>query len=116
MKPWLLRLHRWSGLLIAAVVLVVGSTGAVTAYQAEFDRWLNPDLLHVEPQRNPGGGMALPMHGFALDALVRAAEVTGVMSSAAVRSLLMRCLAAASWPRCTRCTIRSRPPAPVCGS
>src|SRR5512139_955846 len=74
MKFWLLRLHRWSGLLIAAVVLVVGSTGAVTAYQAEIDRWLNPDLLHVEPPRNPGASVAVPLQ--ALDALVRAAEAT----------------------------------------
>lgn len=74
MKPWLLRLHRWSGLLIAAVVLVVGSTGAVTAYQAEIDRWLNPDLLRVEKPSSPGVGVARPMQGVALDALVRTAE------------------------------------------
>ena len=74
MKLWLLRLHRWSGLLIAAVVLVVGSTGAATAYQAEIDRWLNPDLLQVAPPRGPSTGPALPMHRSDLDALVRAAE------------------------------------------
>jgi uncharacterized iron-regulated membrane protein len=74
MKFWLLRLHRWSGLLIAAVVLVVGSTGAVTAYQAEIDRWLNPDLLRVEPPRIPAAGIAVPPQDGALDALVMAAE------------------------------------------
>jgi uncharacterized iron-regulated membrane protein len=45
----LLRLHRWSGLAIALVVLCVGFTGALTTYQQEIDAWLNPDLLQVEP-------------------------------------------------------------------
>ena len=66
MKRWLLRLHRWSGLLIGGVVLVVGVTGALTAYQSEIDGWLNSDLLRVEPRLGPE---ALP-----LDAVVAAAE------------------------------------------
>jgi len=45
----LLRLHRWSGLAIALVVLCVGCTGALTTWQQEIDTWLNPDLLRVEP-------------------------------------------------------------------
>ena len=45
----MLRLHRWSGLAIALVVLCVGFTGALTTYQQEIDAWLNPDLLQVEP-------------------------------------------------------------------
>ena len=45
----MLRLHRWSGLAIALVVLCVGFTGALTTYQQEIDTWLNPDLLRVEP-------------------------------------------------------------------
>lgn len=64
MKRWLLRLHRWSGLSIAAVVLVVGATGAVTTYQSEIDGWLNRDLLRVEP---------LPGQDLSLDVLVTAA-------------------------------------------
>jgi uncharacterized iron-regulated membrane protein len=68
MKRWWLRLHRWSGLLIAAVVLVIGGTGAVIAYQAEVDGWLNADLLRVEPA---AGARPIP-----LDPLVAAAEST----------------------------------------
>lgn len=49
----LLRLHRWSGLAIALVVLCVGCTGALTTYQREIDGWLNPDLLRVEPASRP---------------------------------------------------------------
>jgi uncharacterized iron-regulated membrane protein len=67
MRHWLRRLHRWAGLLIAAVVVVVGSTGALTAYQGEIDRWLNPDLLRVLAP-------AAEQRGIPLDALVQAAE------------------------------------------
>jgi uncharacterized iron-regulated membrane protein len=52
-KPLLLRLHRWSGLAIAVVVLCVGLTGALTTWQQEIDAWLNPDLLQVEPAAGP---------------------------------------------------------------
>ncbi len=44
----MLRLHRWSGLAIALVVVCVGLTGALTTYQQEIDAWLNPDLLRVD--------------------------------------------------------------------
>lgn len=79
MKHWLLRLHRWSGLLIATVVLIVGSTGAVTAYQAEVDRWLNPDLLRVDPPRGADADDSAPAPAASLlrtplDVLVQAAE------------------------------------------
>jgi uncharacterized iron-regulated membrane protein len=61
--------HRWSGLLIALVVVIVGVTGALTTYQDEIDRALNRDLFRVK--RLPG-----PMRS--LDEAVRAAEATGV--------------------------------------
>jgi uncharacterized iron-regulated membrane protein len=66
--PLLLPLHRWSGLLIALVVVVVGLTGAITTYQDELDRSLNDDLFRV--QRLPG-----PVRP--LDELVQAAERSG---------------------------------------
>jgi uncharacterized iron-regulated membrane protein len=79
MKRWLLRLHRWSGLLIAAAVLIVGSTGALTAYQAEIDRWLNPDLLRIAPPRGTDAAGRAPTsetsrNQISFDALLQAAE------------------------------------------
>ncbi len=72
MKRWLLRLHRWSGLLIAAIVVIVGGTGALTTYQHEVDSWLNRDLLWiVDPGLREQAQTALP-----LDRVVAAAEAT----------------------------------------
>lgn len=70
MKRWLLRLHRWSGLLIAALVVIVGSTGALTTYQHEIDGWLNRDLLRVVDP----GPRGQPRRALALDQVVAAAE------------------------------------------
>jgi uncharacterized iron-regulated membrane protein len=72
MKRWLLRLHRWSGLLIAALVVIVGCTGALTTYQHEVDSWLNRDLLRVvEPDLRGQSQRVL-----ALDPIVAAAAAT----------------------------------------
>jgi uncharacterized iron-regulated membrane protein len=65
----LLRVHRWSGLLIALVVVVIGVTGAITTYQDELDRRLNADLFRVP--RLPGPARSL-------DEAVLAAEATGL--------------------------------------
>lgn len=48
-------LHRWSGLVLLACLVIVGVTGSVLAFGPEIDRWLNPDLLVVQPgpQRVP---------------------------------------------------------------
>jgi uncharacterized iron-regulated membrane protein len=72
MKRWLLRLHRWSGLLIAAIVVIVGCTGALTTYQHEVDSWLNRDLLWVDAPDPRGPSQ----RALALDQLVAAAEAT----------------------------------------
>ena len=64
----LLRVHRWSGLLLALVVAIVGITGAITTYQDEIDRWLNRDLFQVRRLPGPPGS---------IDQAVLAAEATG---------------------------------------
>lgn len=46
-RTWLLA-HRWAGLFMALFLVVAGVTGAVIAFHAEVDRWLNPHLLAVE--------------------------------------------------------------------
>lgn len=81
MNRWLLRLHRWSGLLIAVIVVVVGGTGALTTYQSELDAWLNRDLLRVElpatqsVQTSAGSAQrAYPALTLPLDRIVAAAE------------------------------------------
>lgn len=79
MSAVLLRLHRWSGLLIAVCVLVIGATGAVTTYQSEIDAWLNADLLRIVPPRVaplPAGVSAQRPAAVSLDEVVRRAEAT----------------------------------------
>lgn len=43
-------LHRWSGLVLLACLVLVGVTGSLLAHGPEIDRWLNPDLLVVQPR------------------------------------------------------------------
>lgn len=40
-------LHRWIGLSISILLIIVGLTGSVLAFREELDLWLNPDLLRV---------------------------------------------------------------------
>ena len=46
-------LHRWTGLAMAGFLVVVGLTGAVLAFRAELDLWLNPELLTVAKRDAP---------------------------------------------------------------
>jgi len=41
--------HRYAGLLLAGFLILSGLTGSVIAFEHEFDRWLNPGVLTVEP-------------------------------------------------------------------
>ncbi|MEJ0020307.1 MAG: PepSY-associated TM helix domain-containing protein [Acetobacteraceae bacterium] len=49
-------LHRWSGLAMAAFLVVAGLTGTVIAFGEELDAWLNTDLFAAPA----GGGDILP--------------------------------------------------------
>ena len=46
----LLRLHRWLGLVLAAFLVLAGTTGSLLAFHHEIDAALTPDLHRVVPQ------------------------------------------------------------------
>ncbi|MCB5188845.1 PepSY domain-containing protein [Methylobacillus caricis] len=45
MRKYLVVLHRWFGLAMAAFLLIAGATGAVISWDHELDEWLNPHLF-----------------------------------------------------------------------
>jgi len=46
-RPFLIYLHRYVGLLLAPFLVIVGLTGSALAFYHELDRWLNPSMLTV---------------------------------------------------------------------
>lgn len=52
MKRPLLALHRWSGLVAGAFLLLIGLSGSILVYRQSLERWLNPALYHIEPRGN----------------------------------------------------------------
>jgi uncharacterized iron-regulated membrane protein len=48
-RRWLTRLHRWSGLVIMACMLVAAITGTWLTFRIEMDRLVNPELRVVHP-------------------------------------------------------------------
>lgn len=49
LKSVLLRLHAWLGISAGLVIAVVGSTGAIMAFEPQILRLLNPGILQIEP-------------------------------------------------------------------
>jgi uncharacterized iron-regulated membrane protein len=49
LRRWLTRLHRWSGLVIMACMLVAAITGTWLTFRVEMDRLVNPELRVVVP-------------------------------------------------------------------
>lgn len=49
LKTVLLRLHAWLGISAGLVIAVVGSTGAIMAFEPQILRLLNPGILQIEP-------------------------------------------------------------------
>lgn len=47
MRSFLVRLHRYAGLLMAGFLFVTGLTGAVISWDHEIDEWLNPHLFEA---------------------------------------------------------------------
>src|SRR5688572_2050886 len=43
------RLHRWSGLMLLALLFVAAATGGVLAFRDAIERWLDPALHVVTP-------------------------------------------------------------------
>lgn len=70
MRPLLLILHRWLGLVTALFLFVTGITGAVISWDHELDDWLNPHLTEAK-----GTGPALPALELARQVEARYPEV-----------------------------------------
>jgi uncharacterized iron-regulated membrane protein len=51
-KTWL-RVHRYLGLSVGALLLFLSLTGSLLVFHDEIDEWFNPQLLQIEPK--PGG-------------------------------------------------------------
>ena len=49
-RQYLVRLHRWFGLLASVWLLGICLSGAVIAFDDELDAWLNPDLFQASAQ------------------------------------------------------------------
>ncbi|HZX27853.1 MAG TPA: PepSY-associated TM helix domain-containing protein [Telluria sp.] len=47
LRPALLSLHRWCGLVLAVLLALIAATGALLAFQDELDRQLNRSLMTV---------------------------------------------------------------------
>lgn len=54
-----LLVHRYVGLLMSVFLLVAGVTGSIIAFYPQIDRFINPELLAVEPPR-PGAPLLDP--------------------------------------------------------
>ena len=60
-------LHRWTGLLMTAFLVVVGLTGTILAFRANIDRLLNPQYhAEVQPGQTPLDPASLAEHAEAL--------------------------------------------------
>ena len=55
-RHWLVKLHRYSGLLLSLFIVMAGLTGSALAFNDEIDAWLNPQFYHVA-----GSGERLPI-------------------------------------------------------
>jgi vanillate O-demethylase ferredoxin subunit len=66
LRPWLLHLHRWSGLVAGIVFLLVALTGAALAFRPQLEPFVAPALLTA-----PACATTLP-----LDVLVERARAT----------------------------------------
>lgn len=59
LRPALVLLHRWMGLLTAGFLTVAGVTGAVISWDHELDAWLNPHLLEARAEGPPQSPLEL---------------------------------------------------------
>lgn len=55
-RTLLLKLHRYVGLALAGLLIVLGATGSAIVFEPELDAWLNPELFRIDRP----GGKALP--------------------------------------------------------
>ncbi len=50
MRKWILRIHLWLGLTAALFLIVLGLSGAIIAFEGDYDHWFNTRLWYVTPQ------------------------------------------------------------------
>jgi uncharacterized iron-regulated membrane protein len=60
MRNWILKIHLWIGLASAVFLIVMGLSGAVMAFEGDYDHWFHPGLWYVTPlpQRMPQQALA----------------------------------------------------------
>ncbi|MBO1323776.1 PepSY domain-containing protein [Acetobacter sp. TBRC 12305] len=75
-RPTLVRMHRYTGLLLAAILFTAGLTGSLCAFQGEIDAALNPDLFRAA---HPDGHLALSHVVSRLNAQRPAAQITALL-------------------------------------
>ena len=84
-------LHRWSGIVAAALLILTGVTGSALTFRAELDRWLNPELLLVAPRGAALGADALAVT--ALSASYPRAHHDAALALVAAFGIPHRCVA-----------------------
>jgi len=59
-RKWILKTHLWVGLASAAFLIVMGLSGAIIAFENDYDHWFSPSLWYVtpQPQRIPQQALA----------------------------------------------------------
>jgi uncharacterized iron-regulated membrane protein len=49
-RNWILKIHLWVGLASAAFLIVMGLSGAIIAFENDYDHWFSPSIWYVTPQ------------------------------------------------------------------
>ena len=50
MRKWILKIHLWVGLAAAVFLIVMGLSGAIIAFENDYDHWFSPGIWYVTPQ------------------------------------------------------------------
>ncbi len=45
MRKWILKIHLWIGLVSAAFLIVMGLSGAIIAFENDYDHWFSSQPL-----------------------------------------------------------------------
>ena len=78
MRPVLVMIHRWVGLVMAGFLLVAGLTGTLLAWHDELEAWVSPQLFLAAP---PSAG-APPLDPLALRERVQATQPQALVAYA----------------------------------
>lgn len=78
LRPVLVVIHRWVGLVMAGFLLVAGLTGALLAWHDELEAWVSPQLLLALPP----SADAQPLDPLALRERVQAAQPQALVAYA----------------------------------